>query len=56
MASPHVCGVANLYLGMGIKAKDVLMTMQANAFKDVIVGLKPNTTNLLVHNNVQKRY
>ena len=48
MASPHVCGVANLYLGLGVA--NVTATMLANASADKIKGLKSSTPNLLVFN------
>ena len=52
MSSPHVCGVANLYLGLGVA--NVTAAMLANASIDKIKGLKPSTPNSLVYNSLKK--
>ncbi|ORX83913.1 subtilisin-like protein [Basidiobolus meristosporus CBS 931.73] len=53
MATPHVAGVAALYLAQEnlTSPQSVYDTLAARATKNAITGLKGNTPNLLVHNS-----
>ncbi|KAI9592450.1 peptidase S8/S53 domain-containing protein [Syncephalis fuscata] len=52
MASPHVAGVAALYLAAGnySSVNDVYSALIANATPNVIKGASPNTVNRMVYN------
>ncbi|ORX82452.1 subtilisin-like protein [Basidiobolus meristosporus CBS 931.73] len=55
MASPHVAGVAALYLAQGDVAtpQSVYNALSARATKNIITGLRSGTPNLLVYNSNQ---
>ncbi|ODV90108.1 hypothetical protein CANCADRAFT_31166 [Tortispora caseinolytica NRRL Y-17796] len=50
MAAPHVAGVAALFLGQGVQAKDVWNKMQALSIKNKITGLNSYDHNRMLYN------
>ncbi len=54
MASPHVCGIANLYLSMGLEPLEVADAIKSNAFSGSIVDANKDTLNLLACNTLSK--